>query len=105
MSDLNHLSSHTQTSRIFCRPWEVAIIGLGSKAHPWLEDMVRGPCGIPSLVLALDISLEIDMDSFPEVYSTAISDVFDALKPLAANGCIAEIATETVVAHIVTVLV
>ena len=105
MSDLNHLSSHTQTSRIFCRPWEVAIVGLCSMGHPWLEDIVRGPCGIPSLVLAQDISLEIDMDAFPEVYSTAISQVREALRWLAGDSWIGEIATEHVVAHIVTVLV
>ena len=105
MSDLSRLSSHTKTSRIFCRPWEVAIVGLCSMGHPWVEDIVRGPCGIPSLVLALNISLEIDMDAFPEVYSTAISQVREALRWLAGDSWIAEIATEHVVAHIVTVLV
>ena len=73
--------------------------------HPWVEDIVRGPCGIPSLVLVLDILLEINVDSFPEVYSTAISQVLEALGWLAGYGWIAEIATEHVVAHIVTVLV
>ena len=106
MPDLDHLSSHTQTSRIFCRPWEVAIVGLGSMAHPWLEDMVRGPCGIPSLVLVPDILLQMDMDAFPEDYSIAMGDVLRAIRWLAGWGChIAEIATEHVVAHIVTVLV
>ena len=107
MPDFNHLSSHTQTSSIFCRPWEVAIVGLGSMAHPWLEDFVRGPCGIPSLVLVLDLLLEMDMDmdSFTKDYSTAISDVLTALGWLVDYGWIAEIATEHAVAHIVTVLV
>ena len=105
MPDLHHRSSHTQTPKIFCRPWEVAIIGLGSKAHPWLEDMVRGPCGIPSLVLALDILLKMNMDSFPADYSKAMADVLEALQWLARCGCTAEIATEHVVANIVTVLV
>ena len=103
ISDLNHLSSHTQTSNIFCRPWEVKIVGHCSMAHPWFEDFVRGPCGIPSLVLALDILLKMDVDSFQEDYSTAISDILDALESLARRW-IAEIATKDVVAHIVTVL-
>ena len=40
LPDLNHLPSHTPTPRIFCRPWEVAIVGLCSMAQPRLEDMV-----------------------------------------------------------------
>ena len=105
MPDLNHLSSHTQTSTIFCRPWEVAIVGLGSMEHPWLEDMVRGPCGIPSLVLALDTLLEMNMDSFSVDYSAAMADILEALRWLSHYGWIMEIATEHVVARIVMVLV
>ena len=74
-------------------------------AHPWLEDMVRGPCGIPSLVLALDMLLEMDTDSFPENYSKAMGDVLEALRWLARYGRISEIATKHIVAHIVKVLV
>ena len=75
-----------------------------SKAHPWFEDFVRGPCGIPSLVLALDILLKMDVDPFQEDYSTAIREVLASLASLSLRW-IAEIATEHVVAHIVTVLV
>ena len=73
-------------------------------AHPWLEEFVRGPCGIPSLVLVLDLLLEMDIDSLPE-YSKSMAHVLRALRWLARYGWIAEIATEHVVAHIVTVLV
>ena len=104
-SSHTHPSSHTQTSKIFCRPWEVAIIGLGSMGHRWLEEFVLGPCGIPSLILVLDTLLEMDMDSFPEGYIRATFYVLKALGWLVDYGWIAEMATEHVVAHIVTVLV
>ena len=73
--------------------------------HRWLEEFVRGPCGIPSLILVLDTLLAMDMDSFPKDYKTAISYVLKALGWLVDYGWIAEIATEHVVAHMVTILV
>jgi hypothetical protein len=92
-------------SRICCKPWEVAIIGLCSSGRPTLEDILRGPSGIPSLLLTLDILLEVDIHSSPEFYSTSMVDVLEALRWLSYYEWVEELATRDVVAQLVAVLV
>ena len=59
-----------------CRPWEVAVIGSCASQHPTFKDVVQGPSGIPSLVLALNDLMAMDIggrDSLPNTTGLASS--------------------------------
>lgn len=69
-----------------------------------LEDLIRGPSGISSLILALNTMLGMDICHTPGDYSHDIEDVLKAMAWLCIHDWIADIASHNVVALMLAVL-
>ena len=101
--DHNPNCSSNETFHEGCRPWEVAVIGLCASQHPIFKDVVRGPSGIPSLVLALNDLLATDIGGRDSLLNTT-SDIFIAISRLSHCEWVKDIANPAFISLMVDVL-